>query len=290
MILIDGRKVAAEIRASLAEKIKNYKQKPAIVFILVGEDPGSQAYVRMKKKAALEIGVISHVLELPHETEEEALLEKIRAYNEDETIDGILVQQPLPKHIDSEKIVNAVLPKKDVDGFHPTNLGKLLIGQEDGFISCTPLGVLRLLEYYKIPIAGQHVVIVGRSNIVGKPLAALLVQKKPHLNATVTICHSRTKDLKSVCLQGDILIAAIGKAGFIKKDMVKKGATVIDVGISRVTSSNKPPQIVGDVDFEGVKEVASAMTPVPRGVGPMTIAMLMENTISSFLRRQRTYD
>lgn len=286
MILIDGKKVAKEIRESLSEKIKKYKEKPSIVFITVGEHPASQAYVRMKKKAAFEIGVVSHVLELPHKTEEKTLLEKIHFYNENDSIDGILVQQPLPDHINSQKVVNAVLPEKDVDGFHPMNLGKLLLGQQDGFISCTPLGILRLLEYYKIPIAGQHVVIVGRSNIVGKPLASLLVQKKPHLNGTVTICHSKTKDLKSICLQGDILIAAIGKAAFITKDMVKDGATVIDVGISRITSENKAPKIIGDVDFENVKERASAITPVPGGVGPMTIAMLMENTISSFLRRK----
>ncbi|MCB1074474.1 MAG: bifunctional methylenetetrahydrofolate dehydrogenase/methenyltetrahydrofolate cyclohydrolase FolD [Simkania sp.] len=281
MNLIDGKRIAQEIREELKQEINLLKgRKPGLAFILVGEDPASEAYVRMKKKGCLETGIYSEVLELPASVSEEALLKHISALNEDEKIDGILVQQPLPSHISESKVIQAVKPEKDVDGFHPMNIGKLLLGEEGGFAACTPLGVMQLLERSAIDPGGKHVVIVGRSNIVGKPLAALLVQKKPYANATVTIAHSRTENLTEVCRSADILVAAIGKAHFIESKMVKVGAVVIDVGINRVDK-----KIVGDVNFEAVKEQCSAITPVPGGVGPMTIAMLLSNTLLSYKLR-----
>ncbi|MCB1066680.1 MAG: bifunctional methylenetetrahydrofolate dehydrogenase/methenyltetrahydrofolate cyclohydrolase FolD [Simkania sp.] len=281
MNLIDGKRIAQEIREELKQEINLLKgRKPGLAFILVGEDPASEAYVRMKKKGCLETGIYSEVLELPASVSEEALLKHISALNEDEKIDGILVQQPLPSHISESKVIQAVKPEKDVDGFHPMNIGKLLLGEEGGFAACTPLGVMQLLERSAIDPGGKHVVIVGRSNIVGKPLAALLVQKKPYANATVTIAHSRTENLTEVCRSADILVAAIGKAHFIESKMVKVGSVVIDVGINRVDK-----KIVGDVNFEAVKEQCSAITPVPGGVGPMTIAMLLSNTLLSYKLR-----
>ena len=281
MNLIDGKRIAQEIREELKQEINLLKgRKPGLAFILVGEDPASEAYVRMKKKGCLETGIYSEVLELPASVSEEALLKHISALNEDEKIDGILVQQPLPSHISESKVIQAVKPEKDVDGFHPMNIGKLLLGEEGGFAACTPLGVMQLLERSAIDPGGKHVVIVGRSNIVGKPLAALLVQKKPYANATVTIAHSRTENLTEVCRSADILVAAIGKAHFIESKMVKVGSVVIDVGINRVDK-----KIVGDVNFEDVKEQCSAITPVPGGVGPMTIAMLLSNTLLSYKLR-----
>lgn len=281
MNLIDGKRIAQEIREELKQEINLLKgRKPGLAFILVGEDPASEAYVRMKKKGCLETGIYSEVLELPASVSEEALLKHISALNEDEKIDGILVQQPLPSHISESKVIQAVKPEKDVDGFHPMNIGKLLLGEEGGFAACTPLGVMQLLERSAIDPGGKHVVIVGRSNIVGKPLAALLVQKKPYANATVTIAHSRTENLTEICRSADILVAAIGKAHFIESKMVKVGAVVIDVGINRVDK-----KIVGDVNFEAVKEQCSAITPVPGGVGPMTIAMLLSNTLLSYKLR-----
>jgi len=286
MNIIDGKKVADSILTDLQLKISKNHSKPGLVFILVGEDAPSLAYVNMKVKACAKIDINSHVIRLPKEVSEEALLERINAYNQDRHIDGILVQQPLPRHIDSDKIVSAVLPEKDVDGFHPYNLGKLMLGRSDGFISCTPLGIITLLHHYSIPIEKKHVVILGRSNIVGKPLASLLLLKKPGHNATVTVAHSATVNLKEITLSADILIAAIGKANFVTKDMVKKGAVVVDVGISRVFYSTERPKIVGDVNFEEVADIASYITPVPKGVGPMTITMLMQNTYKSFLNRE----
>ncbi|CCB88811.1 bifunctional methylenetetrahydrofolate dehydrogenase/methenyltetrahydrofolate cyclohydrolase FolD [Simkania negevensis] len=281
MNLIDGKRIAQEIREELKQEINLLKgRKPGLAFILVGEDPASEAYVRMKKKGCLETGIYSEVLELPASVSEEALLKHISVLNEDEKIDGILVQQPLPSHISESKVIQAVKPEKDVDGFHPMNIGKLLLGEEGGFAACTPLGVMQLLERSAIDPGGKHVVIVGRSNIVGKPLAALLVQKKPYANATVTIAHSRTENLTEVCRSADILVAAIGKAHFIESKMVKVGSVVIDVGINRVDK-----KIVGDVNFEAVKEQCSAITPVPGGVGPMTIAMLLSNTLLSYKLR-----
>lgn len=281
MNLIDGKKIAREIREELKAQVDLIKgRKPGLAFVLIGKDPASQAYVRMKKKGCLEIGIHSEVLELPSAVSEETLLEHIDALNASESIDGILVQQPVPEQISESKVVQAVLPEKDVDGFHPMNIGKLLLGEEGGFAACTPLGVMKLLEKSRIDPTGKHVVIVGRSNIVGKPLAALLVQKRPYANATVTLAHSRTTDLPSICQTADILIAAIGSPRFITADMVKEGATVIDVGINRVEG-----KLVGDVDFEAVKEKCQAITPVPGGVGPMTIAMLLSNTLLSHQRK-----
>lgn len=285
-MIIDGKKVAQKIQENLLEKIAKLTEKPGLAFVLVGENPASQAYVRMKQKACKEIGISSYVKAFSEKVDEKTLLSEIDILNRDPLIHGILVQQPLPSHIQSEHIINAVFPQKDVDGFHPINLGKLLTGQTDGFVPCTPLGIQALIEHYQIPIETKHVVIVGRSNIVGKPLAALLVQKKKGANATVTIAHSQTQDLPSICKQADILIAAIGKPKLITKDMVKKNSVVIDVGISRVASSTHTVKLIGDVDFEAVSKVASAITPVPKGVGPMTIAMLMQNTYMGYLKQR----
>ncbi len=287
MNIIDGKKVANLILEKLQVKISKSKSKPGLAFILVGDNAASQAYVNMKTKACAKINVNSHVIKLPEDVTQDILLDRINTYNKDREIDGILVQQPLPKHIDSDKIVSAVLPEKDVDGFHPYNLGKLMLGQLDGFISCTPLGIVTLLHHYSIPIEKKHVVILGRSNIVGKPLASLMLLKKPGYNATVTVAHSSTQNLREITLSADILIAAIGKAKFVTKDMVKKGAVVVDVGINRISYSTGLPKIVGDVEFEDVSSIASYITPVPKGVGPMTIAMLMQNTYKSFLKREK---
>lgn len=279
MQLIDGKKIAKDIREELKAQIEKIQgRKPGLAFILIGEDPASQAYVRMKKKGCLEVGIHSETLELPANTSQDDLLIEIARLNKDSNIDGILIQQPLPKQISTTAVVEATNPAKDVDGFHPINIGRLLLGEKGGFAACTPLGVTKLLEKSGIETKGKHAVIVGRSNIVGKPLAALLIQKG--IDCTVTIAHSQTKNLKEVCQEGDILIAAIGKPHFIKENMVKKGATVIDVGINRIDKG-----LVGDVDFDRVKETAGAITPVPGGVGPMTIAMLLSNTYESYKKR-----
>lgn len=280
MKLIDGQKIAEKIKRSIQQKIQNKKRKPGLAFVLVGDDPASHTYIRMKKKACLEIGFhsIDHILD--HATTEKFLLEIIDDLNQDEKIDGILVQLPLPTKINTPKILMAIDPDKDVDGFHPINMGKLLLGDDTGFVPCTPHGIHVLLQEAKVDLEGKHVVIVGRSNIVGKPTAALLMQKKKFCNATVTIAHSRTKNLKELTQSADILIAALGKAQFIKEDFVKKGAVIIDVGINRVEG-----KIVGDVDFNTVASRASQITPVPKGVGPMTIAMLLQNTYLSYERR-----
>lgn len=279
--LINGIQIAQDIRQKLKEEINKIKgRKPGLAFILVGNDPASQAYVRMKKKGCEEVGIHSETLDLSPSITEEDLLKEIARLNRDISIDGILIQQPLPKQISTSVIVEAIDPSKDVDGFHPMNLGRLLLGEPGGFISCTPLGIMKLLEKSGIETAGKEAVIVGRSNIVGKPLAALLVQKGAFANATVTIAHSQSVNLKEICKRGDLLIAAIGRPHFITADMVKKGAVVIDVGINRTKQG-----LVGDVDFDEVKKVASAITPVPGGVGPMTIAMLLSNTLTSYKRR-----
>ncbi len=240
--------------------------------IMVGSDPASTVYVGNKKKACEYIGIRSLAFELPEETKEEELLDLVRELNDREDVDGILVQLPLPAHMDEDKVIQTISPKKDVDGFHPQSVGALSIGQP-GFVSCTPAGVIQLLKRSGVEIEGKECVIVGRSNIVGKPMALLMLRE----NATVTVCHSRTKDLKEVTRRADILIVAIGKPGFITKEYVKEGAVVIDVGIHR-GADNK---LCGDVDFEGVEPVASAITPVPGGVGPMTIAMLMNNCVEA---------
>ncbi len=279
MQLIDGKKIAQDLQQELKIQIeKIHGRKPGLAFVLIGEDPASQAYVRMKKKGCQEVGILSEILELPGNISQQDLLKEIDRLNQDDSIDGILVQQPLPKQISVTAIVEATNPEKDVDGFHPMNIGRLLLGETGGFAACTPLGVVKLLQKSGFETKGKHAVIIGRSNIVGKPLAALLIQKG--VDCTVTIAHRETKNLAKVCLGGDILIAAIGKAHFIKENMVKKDAIVIDVGINRTDHG-----LVGDVDFEGVKEKVQAITPVPGGVGPMTIAMLLSNTYDSYKKR-----
>ncbi|MCQ5375566.1 MAG: bifunctional methylenetetrahydrofolate dehydrogenase/methenyltetrahydrofolate cyclohydrolase FolD [Methanomassiliicoccales archaeon] len=283
--LIDGNEIAAQIREELKAKIADLKSKgvtPGLAVILVGEDPASQVYVRMKGKACEELGLYSETIRLPANYPEEALLKLIDDLNANPKIHGILVQLPLPDHINETKVLNRIDPEKDVDGFHPVNVGRMLIG-DPGFLPCTPHGIQELLIRSGNSPEGKHVVVVGRSNIVGKPVAAILMQKKKGANATVTVCHSKTKDLPSVTRMGDILIAAMGVPEFIKADMVKEGAVVIDVGVNRVDdpSSKRGYKLVGDVDFEAVKQKASAITPVPGGVGPMTIVMLMKNTVLS---------
>ena len=280
-MIIDGKKLAKNIMQELKEKIEKEKVKPGLAFILIGENPASETYVRMKKKACEDHGFISHIIKLSEKVSEKDLLTKIEEINSDENIHGLLVQQPIPKHISTKKVMHAVDPGKDVDGFHPINMGKLLLGEEDGFFPCTPFGITKIFEHEKIETASKHVVIIGRSNIVGKPLAALLMQKKPYGNATVTVVHSGTKNIKDICKTADILIAAIGKPLFVTKDFVKNGAVVIDVGINRVKIGDKV-KIVGDVDFSSVEGSVSKITPVPGGVGPMTIAMLLFNTYKSF--------
>ena len=274
--IIDGKKISQDIKDELKEKVTALKDtgtEVALAVIQVGNDPASSVYVRNKKKACEYIGIRSY--ELPEETTEDALIELIEKLNKDETVNGILVQLPVPKHIDPDKIIRTISPEKDVDGFHPQNVGKLVIGEE-GFVSCTPAGVIQLLKRSGIEISGKNCVVVGRSNIVGKPMALLMLRE----NATVTIAHSKTKNLKELCQTADILIVAIGKPQFITADYVKEGAVVIDVGIHR-DENNK---LCGDVRYEEVAEKASAITPVPGGVGPMTIAMLMSNCVESLDR------
>lgn len=280
-MLLDGKKTANEIQAEIEKRVSSLKgRKPGLAFILVGENPASQSYVRSKKKACASVGIVSVTIELPSSIAESALLNQIDQLNRDPAIDGILVQLPLPKHIDEKLITAAIDPAKDVDGFHPMNVGKMLLGEEDCFLPCTPHGIVVLLSKYKIPVEGKHVVILGRSNIVGKPLAAILIQKKTHCNATVTVAHSKSEHLNELTRSADILVAAIGHPHFVKREMVKKGATVIDVGINRMPDG----KLVGDVDFKEVSEVAGHITPVPGGIGPMTIAMLLQNTLSGFLK------
>lgn len=269
---IDGKAISQMVKDELRERVKKEKIEATLAVIQVGSDPASTVYVGNKKKACEYIGIRSLAFELPEETKEEELLDLVRELNDREDVDGILVQLPLPTHMDEDKVIQTISPKKDVDGFHPQSVGALSIGQP-GFVSCTPAGVIQLLKRSGVEIEGKECVIVGRSNIVGKPMALLMLRE----NATVTVCHSRTKDLKEVTRRADILIVAIGKPGFITKEYVKEGAVVIDVGIHR-GADNKP---CGDVDFEGVEPVASAITPVPGGVGPMTIAMLMNNCVEA---------
>jgi len=274
--IIDGKKVSEHIRAQIAEGVEKLKEEtgitPGLAAVLVGEDPASEIYVRNKRKACANAGMHSEEHKLPAETTEEDLLALVDKLNNDPNIHGILIQLPLPDHINESKVLRAVSPLKDVDGFHPYNVG-LLVEGNPRFISCTPHGIIKMLEFYNIDITGKQAVVVGRSNIVGKPVSMLLL----HRHATVTICHSRTKPLDEVTRRADILVAAIGRANFITADMVKEGAVVIDVGINR----NEEGKLTGDVDFEGVKDKASYITPVPGGVGPMTISMLLWNTLES---------
>jgi methylenetetrahydrofolate dehydrogenase (NADP+)/methenyltetrahydrofolate cyclohydrolase len=278
--IIDGKIVSKLVKDNIKSIIESKKISPSLAVILVGNDPASLTYVRNKTKECLEVGISPKDYHLPEDTSEEKLLELIGNLNKDDDIDGILVQLPLPKHINTNKILNAISPYKDVDGFHPENVGKLMIGTP--FVEpCTPKGVIRLLEHYGISVEGKRAVVLGRSNIVGKPMAIMLL----HRNATVTICHSKTKDLSEITKQADILVSAIGIPNFVKADMIKKDAVVIDVGINKVEENGKS-KLVGDVDFENVKEVASYITPVPGGVGPMTRAMLLENTANLALFRR----
>ncbi len=273
--IIDGKQIAKEVRAEIAAECAELKKKgivPGLAVVIVGTDPASQVYVRNKKKACEEVGFHSEVFELPEETTEEELLALVKKLNEDVNIHGILVQLPLPKHLDDEVIIANIDPKKDVDAFHPSNVGKIMIGNYD-FLPCTPAGVMVLLEKSGIDVSGKECVVVGRSNIVGKPQAMLLL----HANGTVTICHSRTKNLSEVTRRADILVVAIGRADFITGDMVKDGAVVIDVGMNRKADG----KLTGDVDFATVEPKASYITPVPGGVGPMTITMLLRNTLTS---------
>ena len=273
--IIDGKQIAKEVRAEIAAECAELKKKgiiPGLAVVIVGTDPASQVYVRNKKKACEEVGFRSEVFELPEETTEEELLALVKKLNEDVNIHGILVQLPLPEHLDDEVIIANIDPKKDVDAFHPSNVGKIMIGNYD-FLPCTPAGVMVLLEKSGIDVSGKECVVVGRSNIVGKPQAMLLL----HANGTVTICHSRTKDPAEVTRRADILVVAIGKADFITGDMVKDGAVVIDVGMNRKADG----KLTGDVDFATVEPKASYITPVPGGVGPMTITMLLRNTLTS---------
>ncbi len=267
--------MSARIKEELKEQVAELKAKnifPGLAVVIVGNDPASRVYVNSKKKNCEELGIYSEEYAMPEETTEEELLELISKLNNKKDINGILVQLPLPKHINEEKIINQILPIKDVDAFHPVNVGKIMIGNYD-FVPCTPAGVMELIKESGIEISGKECVVVGRSNIVGKPQAMLLL----HQNGTVTICHSRTKDLKEVTKRADILVAAVGKPNFITGDMIKEGAVVIDVGINRIADK----KLVGDVDFEACEKLAGAITPVPGGVGPMTIAMLMRNTIKA---------
>ena len=273
--LIDGKKISGEIKDEIKEKVAQLKEKGVevtLAVIQVGNDPASTVYVGNKKKACAYIGINSLAYELPEETTQEELLNLVRQLNDREDVNGILVQLPLPAHIDEDTVIRTIAPEKDVDGFHPQSVGLLSIGQK-GFVSCTPAGIIQLLKRSGIEIDGKECVVVGRSNIVGKPMAMLLIRE----NGTVTVCHSHTRDLKEVTRRADILVVAIGKRQFITADYVKEGATVIDVGMHR----KEDGKLCGDVDFDSVEPVAGAITPVPGGVGPMTIAMLMNNCVSS---------
>lgn len=287
--LIDGKKVSDEIKAELRARIESLKHRnviPGLAAVLIGSNPASETYVSSKAKACEKIGIYSEVIRRGAITTQEELSVIIKELNHRLDIDGILVQSPLPEHIDELAMTLLIDPEKDVDGFHPFNVGMLLLGRPI-FRSCTPYGVMELLRRYDIDMTGKEVVILGRSNIVGKPLAAMLVQKEKFANATVTVCHSRTANIKEVCRRADILIAAMGQAEYVKADMIKNGAVVIDVGINRVTdlSSEKGYRLIGDVDFAACRSKASFITPVPGGVGPMTIAMLLTNTVFSAERR-----
>lgn len=277
--ILDGKKLAQQIRSELAEEVIEFIQNngavPCLAAILVGDDPASEVYVRNKRRACEEIGIESQLHRLPADTTQEDLLKLIAKLNKDDAVHGILVQSPFPSHIEPFRVVQAVSPAKDVDVFHPENVGRLVLGRPR-FLPCTPHGVQQLLVRNGIEIAGRHVVIVGRSDIVGKPLANMLVQKGTGADATVTVAHSRTPDLAAVCRTADILVAAVGRAKLITADFVKPGAAVVDVGINRTDTG-----LVGDVDFDAVKEVAGAISPVPGGVGPLTVAMLMRNTLTA---------
>jgi len=286
MELIDGNRIAGEINEELAEKVGSLsvQNRPKVVFIRVGEDPASVSYVRKKEKTAAAIGIQSELIPFPPDVSKEKLFDEIDRLNADPSVHGILVQSPLPDHIPDQEAFDRVLPEKDVDGFHKVNLGKLCQDDPTGFVACTPSGVIELLQRSGVTIPGKRVVVVGRSLIVGKPLALLFLRRGPLGDATVTVCHSKTPNLEEITRQADILIAAIGRAGTIRGHMVKPGATVIDVGVNRVPDSSKKSgyALTGDVNFTEVSQVAAHITPVPGGVGPMTVAMLMQNTYKAF--------
>ena len=282
--LIDGKEVAARVRESLKQEIAELTQAghtPGLAVVLVGEDPASKVYVNSKVKACEELGIYSQKWALPADTSQEQLVELIHRLNADPRIHGILVQSPPPPHINEEAVILNIDPRKDVDGFHPANVAKLVLEDASGFVPCTPLGCMELLRAYGIPTQGKHAVVIGRSMIVGKPMAHLLVSKQA--NATVTIAHSRTADLPALCRTADIIVAAVGRPQMVTADFIKPGAVVLDVGINRVEDASRPRgyRIVGDVDFDAVQDLCSAITPVPGGVGPMTIAMLMANTVKA---------
>jgi methylenetetrahydrofolate dehydrogenase (NADP+) / methenyltetrahydrofolate cyclohydrolase len=282
--LIDGRAIARQLQDELAGRIAALKARgiqPGLAFVRVGEDPASKVYVGRKEKASAELGIFSKTHVLDEKASEPELLKLIDQLNKDPHIHGILVQAPIPKHIRSENVYSAVRPDKDVDGFHPVNMGKLLLGDHTGFVACTPAGIMELLSRAGVKTSGAEVAVLGRGNIVGKPMAALLCQKEKNANATVTICHSATRNIKLHCLRADILIAAMGVTEFVKADMVKSGAVVIDVGVNRINDpdSKTGSRLVGDVDFAALLPIAGKITPNPGGVGPMTIAMLMRNTV-----------
>jgi len=282
--LIDGRAIAAEVQRELAGRVAKLKARQVqlgLAFVRVGEDPASRVYVGRKEKACAELGIASETHVLPEQTPEAELLALIARLNADKRLHGILVQAPLPKQIREAVVYSSVAPEKDVDGFHPVNVGKLMLGDASGFQPCTPAGIRELLTRSQVTTEGAEVVVLGRGNIVGKPMAAMLCQKARNANATVTICHGATRDVKAHCRRADILIAAIGVAEFVKADMVKPGAVVIDVGVNRVSDPGAKggSRLVGDVDFKNVQPVAGKITPNPGGVGPMTIAMLMQNTV-----------
>lgn len=276
--LIDGKVISAAVKERVKNEVAQLNEKGITVglaVIIVGEDPASKIYVANKKKACEALGIVSEEYALPESTTEKELLALIDTLNAKKSINGILCQLPLPRHLDEKRIINAISPEKDVDAFHPVNVGRIMIGDYD-FVPCTPAGIMEMLAYENIETEGKRCVVIGRSNIVGKPMAMLLL----HKNGTVTICHSKTRNLKEICLGADILVAAVGKAKFVTADMVKEGAVVIDVGMNRENG-----RLCGDVDFEAVKDKASAITPVPGGVGPMTIAMLMQNTLTAAKRQ-----
>jgi methylenetetrahydrofolate dehydrogenase (NADP+)/methenyltetrahydrofolate cyclohydrolase len=285
-IILSGRDLSDKMKQNYKKEIEQIKQKhnivPGLAVILIGDNPASLSYVKLKEKACAEVGIVSHDLRFNADYKEEELLKLIQDLNSNNNIHGILVQLPLPEHISEEKILCAIDPEKDVDGFHPVNVGKMMIGAPS-FLPATPSGIQQLLLRNNIEIEGKHVVIIGRSNIVGKPLAMILIQKKPGANATVTLCHTRTKNIAEIARTADILVAAVGRPHTVTKDMVKQGAVVIDVGVNRIEDKTRKRgyRLIGDVDFEEVSEKASAITPVPGGVGPMTITMLLHNTIQS---------
>ena len=288
--LIDGRAIAREVHAETESRVATLKSdgvEPGLVFVRVGEDSASKVYVGMKERTAARLGIRSETTVLPEDTPEAELLKLLAKLNADSRVHGVLVQAPLPSHIDETKVFSTVSPSKDVDGFHPVNVGRLMLGESGGFVPCTPGGVHELLIRSGTPIDGAEVVIIGRGNIVGKPMAAILCQKSGRANATVTLCHSRTRNVVEHCRRADIVVAAIGMAEFIKADMVKPGATVIDVGVNRVDdpAAEKGYRLVGDVDFTAVQPIAGKITPNPGGVGPMTIAMLMRNTVRAAMQQ-----